>query len=232
MVAQSVQFDNCMAMGILADAITHVLESSYRDYRVERIENILSAHRISGYYLRFGLRRTSASSQKVVIGCISLIPMAPAWWRRAIGSRHEQLSRDLRSLRRELETGRQGHDVDLIDTVSWHHYSDGSYMYMDYFRLSEMPFSIAPDPHFLFMSERHREAIAHLLYGVQGEGGIVLLTGEVGTGKTTVCRRLLDQLPDNIDVAFILNPRMNVRELLQTVCEELDIQVATHGVGS
>ena len=105
-------------------------------------------------------------------------------------------------------------------------------MYMDYFRLSEMPFSIAPDPHFLFMSDRHREAIAHLLYGVQGEGGIVLLTGEIGTGKTTLCRRLLDQLPDNVDVAFILNPCMNVGELLQTVCEEFHIPVAPLGTGS
>ena len=105
-------------------------------------------------------------------------------------------------------------------------------MYKDYFRLSEMPFSIAPDPRFLFMSDRHREAIAHLLYGVQGEGGIVLLTGEVGTGKTTVCRSLLEQLPDNIEVAFILNPRMNVEELLQTVCEEFHITVAPGASGT
>lgn len=98
-------------------------------------------------------------------------------------------------------------------------------MYKDFFRLNEMPFSIAPDPRFLFMSERHREALAHLLYGVQGAGGIVLLTGEVGTGKTTLCRSLLEQLPENIDVAFILNPRMNVEGLLQTICEEYHIHV-------
>ena len=105
-------------------------------------------------------------------------------------------------------------------------------MYKDYFRLSEMPFSIAPDPRFLFMSDRHREAIAHLLYGVQGEGGIVLLTGEVGTGKTTICRSLLEQLPKNIDVAFILNPRMNAEELLQTVCEEFHIDLAPGCTGT
>jgi general secretion pathway protein A len=99
-------------------------------------------------------------------------------------------------------------------------------MYQDYFRLNEMPFSIAPDPRFLFMSDRHREAMAHLLYGVQGEGGIVLLTGEVGTGKTTICRSLLEQLPEHIDVAFILNPRMSVEELLQTICEEFHIKIA------
>ncbi|NOU00333.1 MAG: AAA family ATPase [Gallionella sp.] len=98
-------------------------------------------------------------------------------------------------------------------------------MYKDYFRLNEMPFSIAPDPRFLFMSDRHREAMAHLLYGVQGEGGIVLLTGEVGTGKTTICRSLLEQLPEHIDVAFILNPRMSVEELLQTICEEFHIKI-------
>ena len=94
-----------------------------------------------------------------------------------------------------------------------------------------MPFSIAPDPRFLFMSEPHREAMAHLLYGVKSEGGIVLLTGEVGTGKTTICRSLLEQLPENIDVAFILNPRMSVEELLQTICEEFHIEIAQEPSG-
>jgi general secretion pathway protein A len=98
-------------------------------------------------------------------------------------------------------------------------------MYKEYFRLNEMPFSIAPDPRFLFMSDRHREALAHLLYGVQGEGGIVLLTGEIGTGKTTLCRSLLQQIPAHIDIAFILNPKMSVTELLQTICEEFKIAV-------
>jgi general secretion pathway protein A len=98
-------------------------------------------------------------------------------------------------------------------------------MYKDYFHLNEMPFSIAPDPRFLFMSNRHREAMAHLLYGMQGEGGIVLLTGEVGTGKTTLCRNLLAQLPSNVDMAYILNPSMNVRELLQAICEEYHINI-------
>jgi general secretion pathway protein A len=105
-------------------------------------------------------------------------------------------------------------------------------MYKDYFRLNEIPFSIAPDPRFLFMSDRHREAMAHLLYGVHGEGGIVLLTGEVGTGKTTICRSLLEQLPENIDVAFILNPRMSAEELMQTICEEyhIDLTPERHGI--
>jgi general secretion pathway protein A len=68
-------------------------------------------------------------------------------------------------------------------------------MYWSSFGLAQDPFSIAPDPRFLFLSERHREALAHLLYGVQGGGGFVLLTGEIGAGKTTVCRCFLEQLP-------------------------------------
>src|SRR3954462_6815354 len=99
-------------------------------------------------------------------------------------------------------------------------------MYKDYFRLAEMPFSIAPNPRFLYMSTRHREALAHLLYGVQGEGGIVLLTGEVGTGKTTLCRCLLEQIDAGCDVAFILNPKMSARELLGAICDELKVAIA------
>ena len=99
-------------------------------------------------------------------------------------------------------------------------------MYKEYFHLTESPFSIAPDPRFLFMSERHCDAMAHLMYGVKGEGGIVLLTGEVGTGKTTLCRSLIELLPNGVDMAFVLNPRMNAVELLQTICEEFHIEVA------
>ncbi|WKN24175.1 ExeA family protein [Azotobacter vinelandii] len=96
-------------------------------------------------------------------------------------------------------------------------------MYNQYFGFSEAPFSISPDPRYLFMSERHREALAHLLYGLQIDGGFVLLTGEVGTGKTTLCRRLLGQVPEHCDVAFIFNPRLSRLELLETLCEELGI---------
>jgi general secretion pathway protein A len=97
-------------------------------------------------------------------------------------------------------------------------------MYEKYFGLTERPFSIAPDPRFLYMSQQHREALAHLLYGVGDGGGFVQLTGEVGTGKTTICRCLLEQLPDNVDVALILNPRVTALELLASLCDELRIQ--------
>lgn len=97
-------------------------------------------------------------------------------------------------------------------------------MYSEYFGLSELPFSIAPDPRYLYMSEQHREALAHLLYGFNSDGGFVLLTGEVGTGKTTVCRCLLDQVPDNSAIAFIFNPKLTVEELLAAICDEFGIQ--------
>jgi general secretion pathway protein A len=97
-------------------------------------------------------------------------------------------------------------------------------MYLDYFGLKEIPFSIAPDPRYLYMSERHREALAHLLYGVSGQGGFIVLTGEVGTGKTTICRCFLNQVPKNTDVAFIINPKLSARELMATICDELSIE--------
>ncbi|MFK5926692.1 MAG: AAA family ATPase [Desulfuromusa sp.] len=96
-------------------------------------------------------------------------------------------------------------------------------MYKEYFGLKEDPFSIAPDPQFLYMSSRHREALAHLIYGMKADSGFVLLTGEVGTGKTTVCRCLLGQIPENSEIAFILNPKLNAIELLATICDELGI---------
>lgn len=98
-------------------------------------------------------------------------------------------------------------------------------MYTDFFKLKQNPFSIAPDPRFLFMSDRHREALAHLLYGVSGGGGFVLLTGEVGAGKTTVCRCFLEQIPANCHVGYIFNPKLTALELLKTVCDEFHIEV-------
>jgi general secretion pathway protein A len=95
-------------------------------------------------------------------------------------------------------------------------------MYHDFFGLKEPAFSIAVNPRYLFMSDQHREALAHLLYGIQN-GGFVMLTGEVGTGKTTIIRCLLEQLPDNTDIAIILNPTANAPELLSTICDELGV---------
>lgn len=96
-------------------------------------------------------------------------------------------------------------------------------MYNEYFGLSEAPFSISPDPRYLFLSDKHREALAHLIYGVGDQGGFVLLSGEVGTGKTTICRCLLQQVPDNADIAFIINPKQSVNQLLQSIFKELHI---------
>jgi general secretion pathway protein A len=96
-------------------------------------------------------------------------------------------------------------------------------MYLSYFGLAEAPFSIAPAPRYLYMSQRHQDALAHLLYGVNGEGGFVLLTGEVGTGKTTISRCLLEQIPESCDVAYIFNPKLTVEELLSTICVEFGI---------
>jgi general secretion pathway protein A len=102
-------------------------------------------------------------------------------------------------------------------------------MYISYFGLHENPFSIAPDPLYLYMSEHHREALAHLQYGIKRDGGFVLLTGEVGAGKTTLCRSLLEQLPENVDVAFIFNPKISVIDLLETICDELRIERPEQG---
>ena len=98
-------------------------------------------------------------------------------------------------------------------------------MYQDHFNLSREPFSIAPDPEFLFLSESHNEALSHLLYGLS-HGGFVLISGEVGTGKTTILRNLLKSIPSQMDVAFILNPRLTVIELLETICEEFDLDTS------
>jgi general secretion pathway protein A len=100
-------------------------------------------------------------------------------------------------------------------------------LYLQFFGLSEAPFAITPDPAFVYLSPEHRDALAHLLYGVGqgGAGGFVQLTGEVGTGKTTMCRCLLEQLPENTQVALVLNPLLTPGELLATICEELGISI-------
>ncbi len=98
-------------------------------------------------------------------------------------------------------------------------------MYTSFFGLSEKPFAITPDPRYLYLSERHAEALAHLLYGINESGGFIQLTGEVGTGKTTVVRTLLSRIPQHADVAVILNPRITPTEFLLSICEELGVEI-------
>ena len=105
-------------------------------------------------------------------------------------------------------------------------------MYASFFGLNEKPFSITPDPRYLFLSERHAEALAHLVYGINEAGGFIQLTGEVGTGKTTVVRSLLAQAPKHAEIALILNPRMTPAEFLLAICEELGIAVEDRSTGS
>jgi len=105
-------------------------------------------------------------------------------------------------------------------------------MYTHYFNLKQSPFSIAPDPRYLFMSERHREALAHLLYGIGSGGGFVLLTGEIGAGKTTVCRCFMEQIPENCKLGYIFNPKLSVEELLLSICDEFGIAVPPQPAGA
>jgi general secretion pathway protein A len=96
-------------------------------------------------------------------------------------------------------------------------------MYLSFYGLAEKPFSITPDPRYLFLGGRHAEALAHLVYGITDAGGFIQLTGEVGTGKTTVVRSLLARKPEDAEIALVLNPRMNPTEFVLTICEELGI---------
>jgi general secretion pathway protein A len=105
-------------------------------------------------------------------------------------------------------------------------------MYASFFGLNEKPFAITPDPRYLYLSERHAEALAHLAYGISEAGGFIQLTGEIGTGKTTVLRSLLQQLPAHCDVALILNPRVTPAEFLQCICDELKVHVPPAAAGS
>ena len=105
-------------------------------------------------------------------------------------------------------------------------------MYLSFFGLNEKPFAITPDPRYLFLSARHAEALAHLVYGIKEAGGFIQLTGEVGTGKTTIIRSLLAQIPKDAEVALILNPRVSATEFLLTICEELGIGVPDESVQS
>jgi len=110
--------------------------------------------------------------------------------------------------------------------------SPGQGLYLAFYGLAERPFSITPDPRYLFLSGRHAEALAHLVYGIDEAGGFIQLTGEVGTGKTTVIRALLARAPQGAEIALIFNPRMDAPEFMLTICEELGIMVPNDAVGS
>lgn len=96
-------------------------------------------------------------------------------------------------------------------------------MYEVFYGLREKPFNLTPDPKFLYLSDKHKEAFAHLLYGIKNHSGFVMLTGEIGTGKTTICRNLLNQLDPETNVAFIFNPALSAIELLKKINEEFGI---------
>jgi general secretion pathway protein A len=104
-------------------------------------------------------------------------------------------------------------------------------MYLQFFGLAEKPFSITPDPRYLYLSGHHADALAHLVYGINEAGGFIQLTGEVGTGKTTTIRTLLARAPRNAEIALILNPRLSASEFLRALCEELGIGADDGGEG-
>jgi len=97
-------------------------------------------------------------------------------------------------------------------------------MYTQFYGLREKPFSLSPDPRYLFLADSHREALAHLLYGIEQGEGFIAITGEVGTGKTTLCRTLLQRIEPGTEVAFIFNPQLSALELLQAISAELDLE--------
>jgi len=96
-------------------------------------------------------------------------------------------------------------------------------MYEAFYGLREKPFNLTPDPRYLYLSEKHKEAFAHLLFGIKNRSGFVMVTGEIGTGKTTICRTLLNQLDTSTEIAFIFNPFLSPVELLRTINEEFGI---------
>ncbi len=102
-------------------------------------------------------------------------------------------------------------------------------MYTEFFGLNEKPFTITPDPRYLYLSRRHADALAHLVYGISESGGFIQLTGEVGTGKTTLIRSLLEQLPEKAEIALILNPHLSAREFIENICEELGMPIPAEG---
>jgi len=104
-------------------------------------------------------------------------------------------------------------------------------MYLEFFGLKEKPFSLTPDPRFLFLSESHRQALDHMIYGVQEREGFILIVGDIGTGKTTICRELLEKLDKNVASALILNPMLSEQELLEAILQDFGIPRQDSGTG-
>ena len=100
----------------------------------------------------------------------------------------------------------------------------GAAVYLEYYGLTEPPFNITPDPRFLFFSAKHREALNHLLYGIRERKGFVQLTGEVGAGKTTLCRAMLEQLGESFSTALILNPVLDADQLIKAIAMEFGLK--------
>lgn len=98
-------------------------------------------------------------------------------------------------------------------------------MYCQFYNLKERPFNVTSDPAFFFLSQQHKEALSHLLYGVTQRKGILVITGEIGTGKTTLCRFFLNQLPKNVKTAFILNPYFSEIQLLEAIIKDFGLKV-------
>lgn len=102
-------------------------------------------------------------------------------------------------------------------------------MYCKFYGLKERPFNVTSDPAFFFLSNKHKEALAHLHYGVSQRKGIIALTGEIGTGKTTLCRFFLGELGKNVKTAFILNPRFSETQLLESIVADFGISATSKG---
>jgi len=98
-------------------------------------------------------------------------------------------------------------------------------MYKEFYGLKENPFNVTSDPHFLYMSKRHREALSSLTYGIKGRKGFIEITGDIGTGKTTLCRALLRELDSHTKTAFILNPRLSEIQFIRAIVDDFGIQV-------
>ncbi len=104
-------------------------------------------------------------------------------------------------------------------------------MYKNFYNLKEKPFEITPDPDFLFLSESHREALAHLVYSARGRKGFTVITGEVGTGKTTLIQAFLSQLNGKVKTAYIFNPKLTAIDFLRYICEDFGLKEEKHSKG-